>query len=245
LGNYLIVEMQFPAEKPGRSDHRLPADGDFSAAGRPAEVSPHGPDPRRVCLCEALIELVAEQGYRSASVTKIIQRAGLSEADFAIHFADKHQCAERVWAEMSDAFIAGLGRASDPPGPWLERIRRASDYTLDYFEADISRSTFFIIGSLATGEVAQARRDLVVASAIDLIDEGRLELSDPDSLDRSTAEGVAGALYEAIVKAVGEGDVRVGRTLLPQLMYIVVLPYLGPEAAERQMARAEAEIARR
>jgi AcrR family transcriptional regulator len=203
--------------------------------------SPYGPDPRRVQICEAVIAVAAEHGDRAGSLTEVVERAGVTVADFERYFSDTRQAVEQVWEEMSDAFILGLKRVSDPPGPWLERIRAAAEYTLAYFEADAARSTFFILSTLtAGGEVAQARRDLVVGSAIDLVDEGRNEPDAPAFLSRATAEGVAGALYEAIVKAVGKGDPTVGRRLLPELMYITVLPYLGPEVAERQMHLAGA-----
>jgi hypothetical protein len=71
-----------------------------------------------------------------------------------------------------------------------------------------------------------------------MVDEGRQELPNPDSLPRATAEGAIGAINKAILDASATGQPARGDELLGELMYIAVLPYVGPEAAEEELLRA-------
>lgn len=69
----------------------------------------------------------------------------------------------------------------------------------------------------------------------DLIDEGRSERADPDSLSRATAVAIGGGILARIYAAVEGGTLELGEETVPQLMYAAVLPYLGPEAAQREL----------
>jgi AcrR family transcriptional regulator len=201
-------------------------------------------EERRKRIGEALIALVVREGFEATSEGKIAARAGVSEAEFHSLYADKQECADRVWEELSSEFIAGLKAVSGGPEPWRERVRAAAYYAIRYFEDDQRRGTFFALGALGVGEVAQARRDRILEAAVDLIDEGRGELEDPDSVPRSRAEAAIGAVYRAIVEANRASVGEVDPGWLPQLMYVVVLPYLGAEAAEEELRRGPEDFAR-
>ena len=69
---------------------------------------------------------------------------------------------------------------------------------------------------------------------VDLIDEGRGETDDPDSLTRATAVGVGGVIFARVQEAVAAGELELGEEELPQLMYAAVFPYLGAAAAEQE-----------
>jgi hypothetical protein len=68
-----------------------------------------------------------------------------------------------------------------------------------------------------------------------MIDEGRKELDDPDSMSRSSAEWVAGSYMEMMLKRLGRQG-PMAKELVPQLMYMAVRPYLGEEAAKEELA---------
>ncbi len=59
-----------------------------NAGARPGASS--SPVYRR--LATATVELVIERGYEATTVAALIERAGVSRADFDRHFADKENC---------------------------------------------------------------------------------------------------------------------------------------------------------
>ena len=70
----------------------------------------------------------------------------------------------------------------------------------------------------------------------DLIDEGREEPTAPAGLRRMTAEALGGGictrLYAAIVR---DGRLPDEAEIVPELMYCVVLPYCGRDAAREEL----------
>ncbi len=63
---------------------------------------------------------------------------------------------------------------------------------------------------LEVGSLAQAHRDRYVSHLVDLIDEGRWALADPDAVSRSAAEGVFGSIYGLLAR-----ELVLSRTMFP------------------------------
>ncbi len=63
------------------------------------------------------------------------------------------------------------------------------------------------------------------------------EMSDPDALSRTTAEGVLGSIYGLLLNRLGETDGEgVGWEIFDDLMYLAVRPYVGHEAGMRELS---------
>jgi AcrR family transcriptional regulator len=202
------------------------------------------PDAERERIYEALVSLVAKHGLAAVDIEAILRVADVDRQTFDRHFSSLQDCFDRVWEEMTAEYTAGLNAAFEGDGPWRDRIRAAAYFTLRYFSEDATRATFFIVRAQAGGEIAQARRDRMIARGIEMVDEARSELPDPDSVPRSEAEAVLGAIYEASLGAVRSGKLEQAAEWVPQLMYIAVLPYHGPEAAQEELRRGPEDFAR-
>ncbi|HEX7245681.1 MAG TPA: hypothetical protein VF245_08970 [Solirubrobacterales bacterium] len=125
----------------------------------------------------------------------------------------------------------------DPAAPWRDRVRAAL-YSLHRFLAPDERAADLLLAELA-GVAADA--DPPVAERwteylFDLIDEGREEPTAPAGLARMTAEALGGGLctrlYAAIVR---DGRLPDEAEIVPELMYCVVLPYCGRDAAREEL----------
>ncbi len=193
---------------------------------------------------DAIIALVAERGLEATTVEQIAERAGVSVACFEAYFADKQQCFDLVFEELLNAYMSGARQAFAGGGPWRDRLRAVTYFSLRTLENDSAITRFVMVGALSGGEIALARRDRMVAFLIDLVDPGRQELEDPDSVPRAKAEGAVGAAYELIVAATIKGTPQAWREVAPRFMYLAVLPYLGEEAAQEELRRGPAELAR-
>ncbi len=195
-----------------------------------------GHSPARARLRAATIALVIERGLESVDAAALCREAGFDPAEFERDFEDVRDCAMQVYLANIVEFDRVLSAAADPADPWRDRLR-ATAYTAATFIRDHPLSTRFdMLAMLSMGEVAQAYRDRYVQGLIDLIDEGRQELSDPEALGRATAEGVFGSIYRFLARElVGEGRTRYAVEVVPQLMYLAVRPYLGEGAAREEL----------
>lgn len=73
-----------------------------------------------------------------------------------------------------------------------------------------------------------------VEGLADLIDEGRVEPDAPASLTRVTAEALGGAIVHDLCLAARTGAPSESE-LVPTLMYMAVLPYMGADAAAEEL----------
>jgi AcrR family transcriptional regulator len=148
---------------------------------------------------------------------------------------------------------------------WRERVRVGLTALLSFFDSDPGAARLLVVEALSAGEQTLHARQRVLARLIAVVDEGREvagsargarqagakakreagakkpgRATDPPPL---TAEGVVGAVSGVIHARILErgGRVRVPSTrmvdLVGPLMAIVVQPYLGAAAAQRELER--------
>jgi hypothetical protein len=92
-----------------------------------------------------------------------------------------------------------------------------------------------MVQMLAASDLAMAERDRYVGRIVDLIDEGRYELEDPEIVGRSVAEATFGSIYLALTRQLRDGGAVVAEEVVPELMCLAVRPYLGPEVAQEEL----------
>jgi AcrR family transcriptional regulator len=200
--------------------------GPFSAAGSPA----------RARLRDAAMELVVERGYEGVTLEMVLERAGVNGAGGSHDFADLRDLCTQIYLANIGEFDRLVFAAADRHREWRERLRAAAYTAAAYVRDRPLETRFDMIQMLQAGPTAQALRDRYVARIVDLIDEGRGELDDPDSVSRSVAEGVLGAIYGYVVKELQAGRGTDEATeMVPELMYIAVRPYVGHEAAREEL----------
>ena len=202
------------------------------------------PDPDSIRIREALVELIAEHGLEATSLPMVAERAGLSSAELDRRYRTFQDCLDDAWEQISTDFMKGLGASNAGPAPWRDRLRASAYFVLRYFQQDVARANFFAISMRSGRDLTQARIYRIIELGVELVDGARQELPDPESVPRSRAEGVVGAIHEAVLAAARKGDPQLGAELLPQLMYIAVMPYLGLDAAQEELRRGPADLAR-
>jgi AcrR family transcriptional regulator len=186
----------------------------------------------------ALTELSWERGYRNLELSELLARAELDRRAFRRHFADLDDCLCATVQAATSRLLAAAAAAFAGERGWRNQLRAVAYAMLDFLEADHPRARLMVVEVLAGSERAIAIRESGMDALAALIDLGRGELDDPDSLSASTAEVTAGAIYNRIHALIEDGEFERGAEVLPELMYTAVLPYAGPEAALEELRRA-------
>jgi AcrR family transcriptional regulator len=190
-------------------------------------------DSVRARIAAAMVDIVVEHGYEAASVRAICERARVGRSELDARFADKEACFLGLYDEIGDELCADIRAAQEGAGSWHDRIWAAGWAALRFLQDDPARARFFVVEVNGAGNAAQARRDRLLQRLADLVDTGRGELEDPGAASRRTAEIVSGAIYNAVLAALAKGPVEGDITaLLPELVYMAVMPYLGSHVAE-------------
>jgi AcrR family transcriptional regulator len=194
-------------------------------------------DIQRVRVLSAMVDVCAERGAAVVTVADVVARAGVSRRTFYELFDDREDC---LLAALED----GIGRATqrvldacELEENWVERVRSGLTALLEFFDLEPGLSRLMIVGSLEAGSRALEYRRRSLAQAITAIDEGRGEQSGGKRLPPLTAEGVVGGALSVLHSRLAEEDQRPLVELVGPLMGMIVLPYLGPAAAGKELKR--------
>lgn len=201
----------------------------------PAPQQASQPEVERQRILDALVEVCNERGYRGASVGLVAEQAGVSVGAFEQHFEDLEDCFAQYLVDARQAFFTEVGAAMVDVAEWREQIRAAAYAMLAFWRGDEARARMMLIEVLSAGPRAQLIRDEGMELMFDLIDQGRSAMADPEMLSRTTAEAVGGAIFNRMHLALEAGELDRGEELVPQLMYTVVLPYLGTKVALEEL----------
>lgn len=186
---------------------------------------------------QAAIDLAIERGYYGFEVSDIVQRAGRSDAEFEARFVDRRDCCDLTYlANISDfdrSFVEPYLRAQT----WREGLRAGAFGAAEYLRGARRERRYGERRMREGGPMEQAAKDAYLQRFVDLVDVGRCEMSDPDALDRSTAEAVIGSVHGLLLRRLEEtGEEGVRLEILDDLLYLAVRPYIGHDAALREVA---------
>lgn len=197
----------------------------------------HVTEIQRARMVAAMIDVVSERTRAESTVAHVVARSGVSRRTFY-----------EVFEDFDDCFLAALdesiGRAReyvlvdyDPQERWRARVRGGLVGLLEFLDEEPAMGRLCIVETLGAGARINERRMQVVDRLTAVIDEGRGEAKAPRALPPLTAEGVVGGVLSVLhARLIGE---RRGSLLdlAGSLMGMVVLPYLGPAAAQKEGAR--------
>lgn len=187
-------------------------------------------------LDRALVDLCFERGLPRLTVTDVCRSADLSPAVFHAHYANLEDCFLSICAAEHQRYRRAAAAAAADRGEWRHRLR-ATAYALHRaLDADERLRWLAIVEPRVAGGRPALLLDRAIRSLYDLIDEGRAEPAAPQRLTRATAEFLGGAIFdEVFITSARRRPLRPEREAVPQMMYLMVLPYLGEAAASEEL----------
>lgn len=207
--------------RPPRGRHRLP----------PEVVA----RSQRERLLEAAIRVVAEKGYAATTVADLTREAGVSRTTFYEHFEDKGACFLAAYDNAVDTLVRRVGAAYESQERWPERARAGLEALLATLadEPDLARLALVDISS--AGPLAQRRYRAAVQRLTPLFDEGRDFAPAGRTLPANTSRMAIGAVTGLISDELVAGRAEYLPELLSDLLFATLVPYIGPEAAAREV----------
>jgi AcrR family transcriptional regulator len=188
-------------------------------------------ESQRRRILQAMIEVVAERGYPETRVVDVIGVAGVSRKTFYELFASKEDCFLATYDALVDKLLGDTARGfeSKPGAPWAERVAAGLGALLEHLAEHPDEARFAIVEVLAAGPKALTRRDAALRQFTGFIDAGRDET--PVELPGITSLSVAGGVNELLYSEILHGASANLPSRLPDLMFWITLPFLGPEGA--------------
>ena len=199
-------------------------------------------DTRRRSLLEAMVRVVGEKGYRGTSVADVIEAADTSRSTFYKHFEDKHDCFLAAYDMIAERVMGEVVATCDGQQSWLARMEGGLMAIVELFALDPFLARTAVVEVIAAGADARRRHWEALARLAEFLEDGRA-LAGNRELPNNTATMAAGAVSGLIFDELQASRAEALPGLFPDLLFAMLVPYLGPQAAAVEMRRAAASPA--
>jgi AcrR family transcriptional regulator/DNA-binding MarR family transcriptional regulator len=220
---------------PPREDHGSGAPEFTATCNRLARE--HVSDIQRSRIFAATVDVIAEHGAANVTVAHIVARSGVSRRTFYELFSDREECFLAVFDEAVARASEHVMCEYDPTARWRDRVRHSLAALLQFLDDEPGIGRLLIVESLGAGARALKRRTLVLDRLIDVVDQGRTEGKRGSSPSPLTAEGIVGGVLAVIHSRLLEYRCPPLAELIGPLTSMIVRPYLGSVAAQREIER--------
>jgi AcrR family transcriptional regulator len=204
---------------------------------------------QRSRILQAMADEVAHRGPSGVTVARIIARAGVSRRAFYEIFDDVEDCLLETlnWAIALAQARAEAAYARERT--WREAVRSGLAALLRFFDENPLLAQLCIVHAAAGGPRVLERRAEVLLELGDVVDRARQRRALAREPSPVVAEGVVGAVVAVLYgRLLGRGGPAGGYSapkpsdpqlidLHGELMSLIVLPYLGANAAARELER--------
>lgn len=193
---------------------------------------------QRERLLGAMLNAAAELGYLETNVQDVIDRAGVSRPTFYEHFSNKEDCFLSAFDSSAERLRKLVHSAAHGGGDvWRDRVRCSLEALLNFASKEPDTARTLVVEARAASETAVHRRvELLDDFARCLDEEARELLPAPPPQTSLTASGIIGGIESLLYSRLCKQEYDQLGALLPSLMYFVVLPYEGHEAAGEAFA---------
>lgn len=188
-------------------------------------------------MLTAVAEVCHEVGYAAMSVQDVVVAAGVSRKTFYLHFRDKEDAFLAAYDDASRRVVARVERASASAGALVDRTRASLAVLLAAVSAAPDVASLCLVEVLAAGPRALERRDALMRELVEVVHEAAVEgLPAARRPSRLVAETLVGGIDDVLTSRVRSGRAAEVPGLLPDLMFALLLPYVGTEAAHALLA---------
>jgi hypothetical protein len=189
-------------------------------------------------LLDGMLEEMAEKGHRGAEVGAALRRVGLSGSEWLVEFPDRDSCLFAAYEQLTERLSRKVLEGCAGGGDWPQRVGCGLAALLEELAAQPWMARVLTRSFPAIGPAAYQRYQCFVEGFAPLLREGR-EFSEMGEELPSEVEMLAVGAVEAIVlEEIETGRVAQLPALGPAILFSVLVPFLGPNAAATEMRRA-------
>jgi AcrR family transcriptional regulator len=191
---------------------------------------------KRERILDGMLEAVGDVGYEGTSVRTVLSRTQLYRQAFYDHFSSKESCYLQAYDHAVAGVEARLRAAAAGERGWTRQLRAGLGALLDFLDTAPNVGRALIVEVHPAGDEALAKRAAALERARGFLERGRSAAPSNGSEPPQIApEAIASGIHMVVYSRLAAGASNGFRPLLGELMYIAVLPYFGPEAAQAEM----------
>ncbi len=178
----------------------------------------------------AAIPVFAKRGYRNATIDHIVAAAKVGVGSFYNLFEGKEDCLLQAYDLVIEEAQAIFAEAIAAEGDWPAQTRSVLKALLELIEADPSRARLALAEAQTAGPAALERYHITIDGALPPLAQGRELCPWADALPDRLELAIAGGLAWFLQEKVAEGNFKGAKVHLPEVLEIVIEPYIGAKA---------------
>jgi AcrR family transcriptional regulator len=180
---------------------------------------------------------VANGGYEDATIADVIAHAGVSRKTFYEQFTGKDECFAVAYREEMDRLLeVTMSAFGDGDEPWVVRLRGALTALCAALASNPETARLCFVEAMDAGTVTAERRREALRGLLPLFEAAPSDALLDVSFRESLSVGRIGDLGEMLHQEIAAGETTTLPRLVPQLTYMMVLPFLGPERAAQELS---------
>lgn len=196
-------------------------------------------ESHRERLIRAMVRQVAEHGYDQVSVADVVEEAGVSRTAFYEEFAGKDDCLFAAYDALVDDLLERIRDSFAPDDPWPVKVRVALKALLNDLAAHPELARMATVDLPSAGPDAHERYRGAIERFLPFFRQGRVYANPstefPPDVELMAVGGAEAIVFDEVVA----GRATKLPTLLPDILFALLVPYLGPEKAVTEMLRAD------
>lgn len=190
---------------------------------------------QRDALLGAMMDELALQGYEGMSVERVLGDHGVSKAELEAEFGDKDGCLVAAYERLAERLTERVATACEGSAPWPERVRGALARLLEDLAArpDLARAITRSFPGIRPS--AYERYVALLDRFVPLMKEGREYSEIEEELPGEVELLAVGAAEAIIFEEVDAGRASDLPSMMPEILFSVLVPFMGPERAADEM----------
>lgn len=202
------------------------------------------PFPREVVVehqrdrvIKAAVEVFAKRGYRGATVGNLVSGARVGVNSFYSLFDGKEDCFLAVYDQIVGESRERMAAAVPAGATWPERVTTILRAFLELIEEQPLAARVALVEIHTAGPAARAHHERDLDEIAALLRSGREHSPVPNELPGTLEYATVGGLAWFLQQRITIGEATEITKLLPEVLEIVVEPYLGEAATAELIER--------
>jgi AcrR family transcriptional regulator len=200
---------------------------------------------QRQRILAAVADVCSAAGYVPMTVEDIVVTSGVSRRTFYDNYRGKEDAFLAAYDEVSAQLLDRVKDAYDTADGLVDRARASLGALLEFIATEPTFADMCIVEVLAAGPQAIERRNAIMHALATIVDESAAsELPKSKRPAPIIAETLVGGIYEVIYSRVLAGKYAELPGLLPDLIFALLLPYVGGDTAGEILKKERRKLGR-
>jgi AcrR family transcriptional regulator len=179
----------------------------------------------------AAARALASRSYAELAVSHITEDASVSRATFYQIFDGKRDCVLAAHRVACDRLVSRIGEAAAGLEGWEEQVAAGVSAGLRFAEDSPHEARLLILDSLGADSELAAQVLAVNEELVDLMRKGSAGRTRSKQLPPLMERALVGGVTSIVAEHLISGETHLLAELEPQLVQLMLMPYLEPVAA--------------